>query len=245
MSRPADSGGGNPPKVTSYKNPLRDITGLTPERVDMGVDYAGQGPIYALGPGVITAVNTAWAGGVGAVGPGTWIAERLTSGPLAGHQIYVAENVAARVNVGDHVTADTVIAFMTGQGAGIETGFAADGQPGEYGETLAASLNQQAQGHDPGAWSSASGAAYSAILGALGAPEGIMSAGGPHGQNPDWLDAASPVASAYISTETIIGAFAQGDVAMAAAAKHLAVDAQSMVSQGTAMQAIGRAGWRP
>lgn len=245
MSTRPDGGGSGGPKVADYKNPLRDITNLTPERVDMGVDYAGQGPIYALGPGIITAANTSWAGGVGAVGPGTWVVEKLASGPLAGHQIYVSENVEARVSVGQHVTADTVIAYMTGQGAGIETGIAADGTPGEYGETLAASLNQQAPGHDPGAWSSSAGAAYSAILGALGAPEGVMSSGGPHGQNPEWLDAASPVASAYVSTETILGAFAAGDVAMSMAARQLALDSQNMVDQGNAMQALGRAGWRP
>ena len=76
-----------PPPV--YRNPLRDITGLIPERVDMGCDFGGSGPIYALGNAVITnatADNSGWPGG-------GWITYQLTSGPAAGLQVYVAEDV--------------------------------------------------------------------------------------------------------------------------------------------------------
>src|SRR5205085_2293210 len=34
------------PPSGGYANPLRDITALTPERIDQGVDYAGFGSIY-------------------------------------------------------------------------------------------------------------------------------------------------------------------------------------------------------
>ena len=45
-----------------YKNPIGP--GLTPGRVDMGVDYGGAGPVYALGNGKITSVyNPGWPGG--------------------------------------------------------------------------------------------------------------------------------------------------------------------------------------
>lgn len=173
-----------------YRNPLRDVNGLSPERIDMGVDYQGAGPVYALGPGVVTAANLSWAGGAGAVGPGTWITYRLTAGPLAGHSIYVAENVVAMVRPGDTVDSSTVVGVMTGQGAGIETGFAADGPQGEQGVTLAAAMSQQAPGQDPGAWPTAAGAAFDSIVRALGGPP-AMSSGGPHGANPAWLALAT------------------------------------------------------
>ena len=48
----------------TYGNPLRSIAGLSPERIDQGVDYHGYGPIYALGNGVILSVyNSGWPGG--------------------------------------------------------------------------------------------------------------------------------------------------------------------------------------
>ena len=40
--------------VPGYRNPLRDVSGLNPERIDMGVDFGGSGPVYALGNAVIT-----------------------------------------------------------------------------------------------------------------------------------------------------------------------------------------------
>ena len=33
--------------VPGYQNPLRDVSGLVPERIDMGVDFGGSGPVYA------------------------------------------------------------------------------------------------------------------------------------------------------------------------------------------------------
>lgn len=157
-----------------YRNPFRQVKGLTPARIDMGVDYQGAGPVYAPGPGVITEVDTSWRGGTGAVGPGTFIAERLTAGPLAGKYVYFAENIRPRARVGQQVDASTVIGEMTGQGAGIETGFAA-GPTG--GVTLAAATGQSSQSGDPGANTTAFGRAWSDVLAFLGAPPGKQ--GGP------------------------------------------------------------------
>jgi hypothetical protein len=103
-----------------YGNPLRDITGLIPERVDMGCDFGGTGPIYALGNAVITnatADNSGWPGG-------GWITYQLTSGPATGLQVYVAEDVTPAVQVGQKVTSSTVVANMFDGSAGIETGWA-------------------------------------------------------------------------------------------------------------------------
>lgn len=116
------------PKPPVYRNPLRSISGLIPERVDMGADFGGTGPIYAIGNAVITnatASNYGWPGG-------GWITYRLTSGPAAGLQVYVAEDVTPTVSVGQVVTSGTVIATMIAGSAGIETGWAmADGLSAE------------------------------------------------------------------------------------------------------------------
>lgn len=108
------------PAVPVYLSPLRGISGLIPERVDMGVDFGGSGPIYAIGDGVITNAtgnSSGWPGG-------GWITYRLTDGPGAGLMVYVAEDVTPDVQVGQAVTSSTVIATMFNGSAGIETGWA-------------------------------------------------------------------------------------------------------------------------
>ena len=102
-----------------YLNPLRAVTGLVPERIDEGVDFAGTGPVYALGNAVVTNAgwNAGWPGG-------GWITYRLTDGPDAGLMVYLAEDVTPTVQIGQHVTAATVIARMWNGGDGIETGWA-------------------------------------------------------------------------------------------------------------------------
>jgi hypothetical protein len=106
-----------------YMNPLRSVSGLAPERIDEGVDFAGTGAVYAIGDGVVTTAdgtNGGWPGG-------GWITYRLTDGPDAGLMVYVAEDVTPTVQVGQHVTPSTVIANMWNGGDGIETGWADSG----------------------------------------------------------------------------------------------------------------------
>jgi len=103
-----------------YENPLRDISGLIPQRVDMGVDFVGSGPVYAIGDGVVTAatgVSGGWPGG-------GWITYQITDGPAAGEVVYVAEDVRPTVTAGEKVTPSTVIGNMLAGGTGIETGWA-------------------------------------------------------------------------------------------------------------------------
>jgi hypothetical protein len=103
-----------------YLNPLRAVGGLIPERIDMGVDFGGSGPVYALGDAVITnatGTSSGWPGG-------GWITYRLTGGPDAGLTVYVAEDVTPAVQAGEHVSSSTVIASMYNGGDGIETGWA-------------------------------------------------------------------------------------------------------------------------
>ncbi len=109
-----------PGAPAGYLNPLRAVSGLSPERIDEGVDFAGSGPVYAIGDAVITNAsgdNYGWPGG-------GWITYQLTDGPDAGLMVYLAEDVTASVQAGQHVSASTVIANMYSGGDGIETGWA-------------------------------------------------------------------------------------------------------------------------
>jgi murein DD-endopeptidase MepM/ murein hydrolase activator NlpD len=144
-----------------YLNPLRAITGLIPQRVDMGVDFAGSGPVYALGDGVITnaeADNAGWPGG-------GWITYQLSSGPAAGLVVYVAEDVQPTVQVGQQVTSSTVIAQMYNSGDGIETGWATpDSSTAESQLPVAGGV-----GGD-GPFPTEVGLSFDALLVALGVP---------------------------------------------------------------------------
>lgn len=113
-----------PPQPTAaapvYANPLRAVGGLIPERVDMGVDFGGSGPVYAIGDAVVTNATGTSGGWPG----GGWITYRLTDGPDAGLMVYVAEDVTPAVQAGEHVSSSTVIANMYNGGDGVETGWA-------------------------------------------------------------------------------------------------------------------------
>ena len=103
-----------------YRNPLRGVNGLVPGRIDDGVDFAGAGPVYALGDAVVTGAtgsNFGWPGG-------GWITYRLTGGPGVGLVVYVAEDIIPVVAVGQRVSPSTVIGSMFAGGDGIETGWA-------------------------------------------------------------------------------------------------------------------------
>lgn len=146
---------------TVYLNPLRAITGLMAERIDMGADYGGSGPIYALGNGVITnatANSPGWPGG-------GWITYQLTDGPANGLVVYVAEDVTPTVQVGQHVTSSTVIAKMFNGSAGIETGWAtADSSTAESQLPAAGGISGQ------GPFPTAVGMSFENLLVALGVP---------------------------------------------------------------------------
>jgi hypothetical protein len=116
----APSGAGTTAPAAGYLNPLRNVSGLVPQRVDMGVDFGGSGPVYALGDAVITNATGGSAGWPG----GGWITYQLTDGPAAGLMVYVAEDVRPAVQAGQHVSPSTVIGNMFAGREGIETGWA-------------------------------------------------------------------------------------------------------------------------
>ncbi len=146
---------------TVYLNPLRSITGLLAERIDMGADYGGSGPIYALGKAVITGAtgdSPGWPGG-------GWITYQLTNGPARGLVVYVAEDVTPTVQVGQHVTSTTEIAKMYNGSAGIETGWAtADSSTAESQMPAAGGISGQ------GPFPSAVGMNFENLLVTLGVP---------------------------------------------------------------------------
>ncbi|MHB8296574.1 MAG: hypothetical protein ACYDH5_18570, partial [Acidimicrobiales bacterium] len=159
-----------PAGVGGYANPLRAISNLSPERIDQGVDYAGFGPIYAIGNGVVlSTVNSGWPGG-------TFIAYRLTSGPAAGLVAYAAEDIYPQVQVGQTVTSSTALGTMYGGPDGIETGWATSSGSGQ---AMASSYGQFS-----GSNTTAFGYNFSMLLQALGAPGGVVQNSPPTGSLP-------------------------------------------------------------
>jgi murein DD-endopeptidase MepM/ murein hydrolase activator NlpD len=151
--------------AAGYVNPFLKVTNLTPERIDMGVDFSGTGTIVALGDAtVFEAVNTSgWEGGA-------FLGLTLTSGPYAGKSYYHAEQLTVLVKAGDTVKAGQAIATLQG---GSESGWAT-GQPQQ---ALAAALGQQGIG-DPGSVESLAGASFNRLLVATGCPSGTKNPGG-------------------------------------------------------------------
>jgi hypothetical protein len=144
-----------------YRNPLRDVSDLIPERVDQGVDFGGSGPVYALGNAVITSATADSAGWPG----GGWITYQLTDGPAAGLEVYLAEDVQPAVSAGQQVTSSTVIANMFNGGDGIETGWA---QPG--GASSESQLPAAGGINGAGPFPTEVGLNFEALLQTLGAP---------------------------------------------------------------------------
>jgi murein DD-endopeptidase MepM/ murein hydrolase activator NlpD len=146
-----------------YLNPLRDVSGLYPERVDMGVDFAGSGPVYAIGSGVVTeatADNGGWPGG-------GWITYELTDGPGVGEIVYFAEDVTPSVQVGQVVTPHTVIGHMFNGEDGIETGWAMPDSASSESE-----LPEAGGITGAGPFPTAIGMNFEFLLLALGVPKG-------------------------------------------------------------------------
>jgi hypothetical protein len=164
-----------PAAQPAYLNPFRSVSGLVAERVDMGADFAGTGPVYAIGDAVITSAtgsNGGWPGG-------GWITYRLTDGPDAGLVVYVAEDVTPTVQVGQQVSASTVIASMHNGGDGIETGWAMPG--GASAESEMAAAGGISGG---GPFPTMIGLSFDSLLTSLGVPAGSGSSQSGYGLLP-------------------------------------------------------------
>jgi hypothetical protein len=169
--------------AADYQNPVRDIGGLILERIDQGVDFGGAGPIYAIGPAVVTNASGASGGWPG----GGWITYQFTSGPAKGEQVYVAEDVRPTVTVGEHVTSSTVIANMFNGGDGIETGWA---QPS--GDSAESQLPEAGSVNGAGPFPTDVGSNFDQLLHAVGVPYAPNYGQAPSGALPsryptDWV----------------------------------------------------------
>jgi hypothetical protein len=158
-----------------YLNPLRDVSDLLPERIDMGVDFGGAGPVFAMGDGIVTNATADSAGWPG----GGWITYQLTDGPDAGLEVYFAEDVTPTVQVGQHVTPYTVIGNMYNGGDGIETGWA---QPG--GVSAESQLPAAGGIGGLGPFPTEVGLNYEELLQLLGAPAALNRDDAPSGLLP-------------------------------------------------------------
>lgn len=157
------------PSPGGYVNPFARAKNLVPQRIDMGVDYDGDGPILAVGRAQITYAgpDPGWAGG-------NSINYKLLDGPYAGRNVYVAEAVVPTVSIGMTVPAGAQIATF-GHGFSsnsIETGWAAG--PG-LPNALSNALHQAdyAPGADIGSFRTYCGQQFSDLLRSLGAPGGL------------------------------------------------------------------------
>jgi hypothetical protein len=177
-----------PPPPPVYLNPLRAIAGVMPQRIDMGADFGGTGPIYAIGNAVITnatGTSPGWPGG-------GWITYQLTDGPAAGLQVYVAEDVTPTVQMGERVSSSTVIAQMYNGGAGIETGWAMpDGSSAESQLPAAGGVS------GGGPFPTAVGVNFDNLLIALGVPPANNAGQAAYGLLPPnypatWAAATAP-----------------------------------------------------
>ncbi len=149
-----------------YTNPLVAVQRLGQGRIDQGVDYAGRGPILALGSGkVIRASNhdRGWPGH-------GWLLYRLLQGRFAGRYVYVAENITVDVRTGQTVTAGEKIAILHDAYPDMETGWASDIRD----TTLANADGHLCPCSDPGGWSTIEGRNFNNLLRIVGAPSGYL-----------------------------------------------------------------------
>ena len=170
--------------VWTYVNPLSQVSGLGPFRIDMGVDYSGSGPLLAIGDATITFASNNDSGPPSCWGITCWpgggaVVYRLADGPFAGKYVYYAERVTVTVRTGQQVKAGQQIAIEHLGSPNIEIGWASGRGP----ETLAIARGHQAGG-DPGGWSAVEGRNFNGLLVQLGAPSGFLQPGVPSQSMP-------------------------------------------------------------
>ena len=161
--------------VWQYVNPVKDVTGLTPRRIDLGVDYAGSGPLLAIGRGKVTMASNTDSGPPSCWAISCWpgggiVVYRLLDGPFAGKYVYVAEHLSVTVRAGQTVSAGQQIATLYTGYPWSEWGWAAGPGP----EALGMADGHKCPCSDPGDWSTIDGRTMNALLVGLGAPSGLM-----------------------------------------------------------------------
>jgi hypothetical protein len=167
--------------VFEYVNPLREVRGLTRRRIDLGVDYAGSGPLLAIGRGVVTFASDTDSGPPSCWAISCWpgggiVVYRLLDGPFAGKYLYVAEHITVNVRAGQTISPGQQIATLYSGYPWSEWGWAAGPGP----EALAMADGHRCPCSDPGDWSTIDGRTMNSLLVGLGAPSGYLQANTPN-----------------------------------------------------------------
>lgn len=156
---PSSSAPGSPPSSGSAPSVggagyVAPFAGATAGRIDQGQDFTLKpgAPIRAIGDAKITSIIPNWFKGQ------PLVAYDLTSGPAKGRTVYVAEQIAPAVKVGQRVKAGQVIGSYAKSGTGLELGWA---RPS--GETLAHATTGYVEGQV-----TAAGQSFSSFLSSLG-----------------------------------------------------------------------------
>jgi len=148
-----------------YVNPLAGAS-VTPERIDQGVDYAGSGPLGAIGEAKVTYIGTSGTGW-----PGAFVEYQLLDGPDSGRFVYYAEGVspAPGLSVGDTLHAGQPVArIIAGYSSGIEIGWGS----GVGTQTAAQAAGEWSSAKDADSVPSGSGDSFSSLVASLGGPPG-------------------------------------------------------------------------
>jgi hypothetical protein len=159
---PARVNGAREHALRRYVDPFKDVSGLTPRRIDLGVDYAGSGPLLALGRARVTMATDADSGPQSCWAISCWpgggiVVYRLLDGPFAGRYVYVAEHL-------------TVSGWAAGPGP----------------EALAMADGHRCPCGNPGGWSTIEGRNMDRLLVGLGAPPGSLQAVPDQHMPADW-----------------------------------------------------------
>jgi len=154
-----------------YANPLAHARNVVGQRIDMGVDYDGTGPIDAIGNAHVTFAGTHIGGGwTCSTSVNGGVVYELTDGPDQHKYVYVTEDVTPTVKAGQTVRAGQPIATFASAGASgcIETGWSSGPGP----SPIALQDGGFGDGSGCAAWRTAAGDNMSDLIHALGGPYG-------------------------------------------------------------------------
>ena len=165
-------GGGTTALTGACGNPLRDLKGLIPLRVDQGVDYQGTGPVHPICDATVFLVESDSAAGW--PGDGDFIAYKVNGDAVDGKKlpanvvVYYSEDCPAApgLHSGQALTTSQVLCNQNEGGTNIETGWSETG------------ILSSALGHTDPCWNGGSatnyGQNFSDLIKALGGPPGDL-----------------------------------------------------------------------